>query len=78
MLSGNYAFARRRHDPMMLMPPFLFEIHARSALENGEIQYEELEEFRLVLVNYCGYPRVAPLSVLSRELIAERDKREST
>jgi 4-carboxymuconolactone decarboxylase len=51
--------------------PALFEIHTRSALENGEVAYEELEEFLLVLVNYCGQPRVAPLYMVCRKLIDE-------
>jgi 4-carboxymuconolactone decarboxylase len=52
--------------------PALFEIHARAALENGEIAHEELDEFLLVLVNYCGQPRMAPLSMVCRKLLAER------
>jgi 4-carboxymuconolactone decarboxylase len=52
--------------------PSLFEIHTRSSLENGEIAYEELEEFLLVLVNYCGQPRLAPLYMVCQKLIAER------
>ena len=55
----------------------LFEVHARSGLNNGEIQYDELQEICLMLVNYCGYPQVAPLSVLCEELIAEKDSAPS-
>jgi 4-carboxymuconolactone decarboxylase len=54
--------------------PSLFEIHARAALQNGEIAYDELEEFCLILVNYCGQPRVSPLYVVCRKLIAEQEK----
>ena len=55
--------------------PSLFEIHARSAVRNGEVKADELEEFLLVLVNYCGFPRVSPLLGVSHKVVAEESKK---
>jgi alkylhydroperoxidase/carboxymuconolactone decarboxylase family protein YurZ len=54
--------------------PSLFDIHVRSALANGEIKPEELEEFCLVLVAYCGYPKISPLYVACQKLLHEKAK----
>lgn len=39
----------------------LFEIHAKSALANGELNEQELRAVLLTAVPYVGYPRVTPL-----------------
>ena len=52
--------------------PSLFEIHARAALGNHEIEPDELEEFCLILVNYCGYPKVSPLWQICRKILDEK------
>jgi 4-carboxymuconolactone decarboxylase len=52
--------------------PSLYEIHLRSALQNKEITADEMEEFCLVLVNYCGYPKVSPLYQVGQKIKAEK------
>ncbi len=39
----------------------LFEIHAKSALRNGELTPEELHAVVLMTLPYVGYPRASPL-----------------
>jgi 4-carboxymuconolactone decarboxylase len=54
--------------------PSLFEIHARSALGNGELQPEELRAVVLMMLPYVGYPRASPLFLAAEKLLAERAK----
>jgi alkylhydroperoxidase/carboxymuconolactone decarboxylase family protein YurZ len=51
--------------------PSLFEIHARSALGNGEMTTEDLYEFILLVLGYIGHPRTTPLKSVVDKLIAE-------
>jgi 4-carboxymuconolactone decarboxylase len=51
--------------------PSLFEIHARSAVRNGEIKAEELEEFCILLAYYCGHARLAVIYPVCRKIMAE-------
>jgi len=52
--------------------PSLFEIHARSGVENGEFKADELEEFLLLLVHYCGFPRTAVVYAVAAKIMAEK------
>jgi 4-carboxymuconolactone decarboxylase len=54
--------------------PSLFDIHTRSAVRNGEIDVKELDDILLVLVNYVGFPRAAPLSSVCGKIAAEEGK----
>lgn len=51
--------------------PSLFEIHARSALGNGELQPDELRAVVLMMLPYVGYPRASPLFLAVEKLLAE-------
>jgi 4-carboxymuconolactone decarboxylase len=53
--------------------PSLFEIHARSALRNGEMTAEELRAVVLMTLPYVGYPSASPIYVAMEKLIAETD-----
>jgi 4-carboxymuconolactone decarboxylase len=50
----------------------LVEIHTRSALGNGELDIDELDDLLLLLQNYVGFPRLAPIAHLYQRLKAER------
>lgn len=50
--------------------PSLFDIHARSALHNGELTADELHAVVRVLVPYVGYPRASPLYRIAEGAIA--------
>jgi 4-carboxymuconolactone decarboxylase len=52
--------------------PSLFTIHAKSALNNDEINADELRAIILMMLPYVGYPRASPLFLASEKLIAER------
>jgi 4-carboxymuconolactone decarboxylase len=54
--------------------PSLFEIHARSALGNGELQPDELRAVVLMTLPYVGYPRASPLFLAAEKLLAEQAK----
>lgn len=49
----------------------LFEIHAKSALYNGELNHEELKAVLLTALPYIGFPRISPLSPVVDKVIAE-------
>jgi alkylhydroperoxidase/carboxymuconolactone decarboxylase family protein YurZ len=49
----------------------LVEIHTRSALGNGEIDASELDDMLLLLQNYVGFPRIAPMTYLFQKLKGE-------
>jgi 4-carboxymuconolactone decarboxylase len=51
--------------------PSLFEIHARSAVANGEIEAAELEEFCILLSYYCGLPRLSLIYAACRKIMTE-------
>jgi 4-carboxymuconolactone decarboxylase len=46
----------------------LVEIHTRAALGNDEIKVRELDDILLLLQNYVGFPRLAPLAHLYQRL----------
>ena len=52
----------------------LFEIHAKSALGNGEMTHDDLLESIVTLVSYVGYPRVSPYYVCIKKLAAAAAK----
>jgi 4-carboxymuconolactone decarboxylase len=52
--------------------PGLFDIHARSGVENGEFKAQELEEFLLLLVHYCGFPKTAVMLGVASKIIEEK------
>lgn len=54
----------------------LVEIHTRSALGNGEIDASELDDMLLLLQNYVGFPRIAPMTHLFQRLKGERVTRK--
>ncbi|MDB5686476.1 MAG: hypothetical protein JWR77_1065 [Rhizorhabdus sp.] len=47
----------------------LFEIHAKSALQNGELNADELRAVLLTALPYVGYPRITPLARVVDSLI---------
>jgi 4-carboxymuconolactone decarboxylase len=51
--------------------PALFEIHARSAVANGEMTPEDLYEFALLVLAYIGYPLTTPIKAVVDKIIAE-------
>jgi len=53
--------------------PSLFVIHARSALQNGEMTAEELRAVVLMALPYVGYPFASPVFLETEKLIAELD-----
>jgi 4-carboxymuconolactone decarboxylase len=57
--------------------PSLFEIHTRSALANGELQYVDLEEICMLLIFYCGFPHTSPIYLVCQKILADRDKATS-
>lgn len=55
--------------------PANFEVHAKSALLNGEIEADELREVAITAVYYCGYGRASALPQLAEKCIAEVARR---
>jgi 4-carboxymuconolactone decarboxylase len=53
--------------------PSLFQIHARSALRNHELDAEELRALLLVALFYTGAPHASPLFLATEKLLAETD-----
>ena len=51
--------------------PSLFDIHARSALQNGELSPDEVRAAVLMMLPYVGYPRASPLHLAAEKLITE-------
>lgn len=51
-----------------------FQVHAKSALLNGELGPDELRAALLIALPYAGYPRVSPLNAATDRLIAEHEK----
>jgi 4-carboxymuconolactone decarboxylase len=51
--------------------PLNLEVHAKSALLNGEIEPDELREFAIMAVYYCGYGRASTLPQLVEKWIVE-------
>lgn len=51
--------------------PSLFEIHAKSALLNGELNADELQAVLLTAVPYVGYPRITPLARVVDSVVAD-------
>jgi alkylhydroperoxidase/carboxymuconolactone decarboxylase family protein YurZ len=51
--------------------PSLFEIHARSAVNNKEMTPEDLYEFILLVLQYIGHPRTTPIKKVVDKIIAE-------
>ena len=51
--------------------PLNFEIHAKSALKNGEITPDELREVAIMAVYYCGYGRASTLPGIVEKCIQE-------
>jgi 4-carboxymuconolactone decarboxylase len=52
--------------------PSLFEIHAKSALRNGELTADELRAVILMATPYVGQPNASPLYLALEKLIAEQ------
>lgn len=52
----------------------LFEIHAKSALRNGELSPGEIHAALLMTLPYVGYPRASPLYRTVEKAIAEYEK----
>ena len=48
----------------------LFEIHAKSALQNGELSKDELQAVLLTALPYVGFPRITPLARIVEKVIA--------
>lgn len=42
-------------------PSMLIEIQLKAALDNGELQREQLREIAIILTQYIGYPRTVPV-----------------
>lgn len=51
--------------------PGTFEIHARSALKNGEINAEELRSVVMMLIPYTGLAQTSRLWMVTEKVIAE-------
>ena len=51
--------------------PMNFEVHAKSALKNGEITPDELREVAIMAVYYCGYGRASGLPEVAERCIRE-------
>ena len=49
----------------------LFSIQARAALMNKELKLKELEQIIITGTQYCGYPKVAALNAILKELMDE-------
>ncbi|MBW2427113.1 MAG: carboxymuconolactone decarboxylase family protein [Deltaproteobacteria bacterium] len=54
--------------------PSLFEIHAKSALGNGELTANELRAMILMATPYVGLPYASPLYLALEKLIAEHEE----
>lgn len=54
--------------------PSLFEIHAKSALRNGEMDGEELRAVVMMALPYVGFARCSPLFVASEKLLAAHNE----
>jgi 4-carboxymuconolactone decarboxylase len=53
--------------------PSLFEIHARSALQNGELSADEVRATILMTLPYVGFPSASPLFMAAEKLLAEQE-----
>lgn len=54
--------------------PSLFDIHARSALQNGELSVDEIRAAILMMLPYVGYPRASPIFVGFEKLLTELEE----
>lgn len=54
--------------------PSLFEIHAKSALRNGELTADELRAVVLMTLPYVGYPSASPIYLKVEALIAGMER----
>ena len=52
-----------------------FQMHARCALDNGELSPEELRSAVLMMLPYAGYPRISLLLHAVDAMIAEREQK---
>ena len=48
-----------------------WKIQARAALENGELDADQVRETLIQLAQYAGYPRVAQMVAATEQAIAE-------
>jgi 4-carboxymuconolactone decarboxylase len=51
--------------------PSLFEIHARSALKNGELEPQELREVIMITLPYAGFPKTSPLYQTAEKVLKD-------
>jgi 4-carboxymuconolactone decarboxylase len=50
----------------------IMELQLNSALDNGELELQQIREIPLILHHYIGVPRAAPVMRLVERLIVER------
>ena len=55
----------------------LFEIHASSAINNGELTGDELRAVLLTAIPYCGYPRASILHPVVEACIPKMEARRA-
>ena len=51
--------------------PAMFEIHARSALRNGELTPDELRAVIIMAMPYVGQPQASPLFLTVERILEE-------
>jgi len=53
-------------------PSMLIEIQLRAALDNGELERDQLREIALILTQYIGYPRAIPVMQTVEKILADK------
>ena len=56
--------------------PSVWGIQARAALQNGELDADQLREAVIQLAQYAGYPKVSGLVAATEQAIADIAKRQ--
>jgi 4-carboxymuconolactone decarboxylase len=53
----------------------ILEVQLNSALDNGELELDQLREIPIILTQYIGYPRTVPVMFAVEKILAERAKK---